>query len=173
MKTPQPRWIRIAQLGDVDPITYGGYFVYRDRTNAYAPEAEVLIEPADDEQKEGWTLYRFILDRCTYIDGVLSDNPHHPDHAVWFADYLTTIAVSAGRTRDEMIADFTDADPIRRAHAYQDIGHAFGWHDIYQYPRIYSKRSDLPRRIRRYRDDSRRQQSRGQVQTETTAAPTP
>lgn len=31
METRQPLWTRIANLGDVNPIEYGGFFVYVDR----------------------------------------------------------------------------------------------------------------------------------------------
>lgn len=43
METKQPRWKLVAQLGDVHPIDYGGYFVYRDTTGVYEEEAEVLM----------------------------------------------------------------------------------------------------------------------------------
>ena len=43
METKQPKWKLIAQLGDVNPIDYGGYFIYEDETGVYPPEGEKLL----------------------------------------------------------------------------------------------------------------------------------
>ncbi len=46
MRCPdQPKWKLLANLGDANPIDYGGYFVYRDETGVYRDEAEKLISP--------------------------------------------------------------------------------------------------------------------------------
>lgn len=76
--TQQPTWKLIANLGDVHPIDYGGYFVYVDETGTYEAEAELLEVPEDEDRT--YRVYRFILDRCTLTNGVLSDNKFHPDH---------------------------------------------------------------------------------------------
>lgn len=109
----QPEWKFIANLGDVNPIDYGGFFVYVDQTGVYDPEVEVLelVEGDDDDEfdeddelvTEGnmvWETNRFSLEQFTYglikddkfvpltelhPEGILSDNKFHPDHAVWFA----------------------------------------------------------------------------------------
>ena len=86
MKTAQPVWKLLANIGDVHPIEYGGYFVFVDETGVYPPEAELLISPDSDDAPEGWVAYRFILDPCTYVDGILSDNHFHPELPAWFAD---------------------------------------------------------------------------------------
>ena len=49
----QPVWSCIANLGDVNPIDYGGYFVYIDTTGVYPPEAELLIAPSDNDDDDG------------------------------------------------------------------------------------------------------------------------
>ena len=145
--TRQPRWKRLANLGDVNPVEYGGYFIYLDRTGVYPPEAELL--ETDEADHPTWQLHRFILDRCTYIDGVLSDNAYHPSLPAWFAAGLGNVASTAGSTRDELIAQLCSEDPIQRAMAYRDIGMYHGFDNFDAYPRTYTKRSELPRRIRR------------------------
>lgn len=122
--TPQPDWELIAQLGDVNPLDYGGYFVYRDRNGNYPEVAEYLDVDGDYVEEATYTVYRFILERCMYLNGVLSDNPYHTDHAVWFADGITR----------ENAADFCSPDPVVRAHAYREIAEVWGWHGFDHYP---------------------------------------
>jgi hypothetical protein len=79
----QPVWKLLANLGDISPFDYGGYFVYLDETGMYPEEAELLElenENEEDEEKIRYTVRRFVLERCTLVDGVLSDNKFHPDH---------------------------------------------------------------------------------------------
>jgi len=133
MATEQPKWKRIANLGDVNPVDYGGYFIEVDETGVYEAEAMWLVAPETDSGK--WIAYRFILERCKVTDGVLSDNPYHPTYPVWFAKELEAVATSMGTTADKLRADFCSADPITRARAYQDIGEYFGWENFDHYPR--------------------------------------
>ena len=65
----QPAWECIAQLGDKNPIDHGGYWILRDTTGVYAEEAELLLVPDDDDRE--YTIYRFTLDRCTFVNGVV------------------------------------------------------------------------------------------------------
>src|SRR5215475_15130359 len=101
METKQPKWRRVANLGDVNPVEYGGYFIDVDETGVYAPEATWLEAPDDepeDAASESWTAYRFILEQCTQsIDGVLSDNQYHPEAPAWFAESLDAVASCVGR----------------------------------------------------------------------------
>lgn len=152
----QPKWRRIANLGDVNPINYGGFFVYIDLTGVYAPEAEVLITNEVAGDCDSWTIYRFILEPCTYtVDsgyeggGVLSDNPYHPMYAVWFADKLESIAETMGTAREELIKLFCSDKAIDRAEAWRMVGDYFGYDNLDQYPWTCTRRADLPRRIRR------------------------
>jgi hypothetical protein len=145
--TKQPQWKRIANLGDVNPVEYGGYFVYTDRTKVYPPEAELLRTP--DDGGEGWTIHRFILDRCTFVDGVLSDNAYHPELPTWFAKDLAAVASFIGSTELDLINGLCSDDPIDRASAYRAIGEYHGFDNFDGYPRQYTKRSELPRRILR------------------------
>lgn len=141
----QPNWKLIAQLGDVHPIDYGGYFVYEDTTGVYVPEAELLISPDDDEGQ--WLVYRFRLNRCTLMDGVLSDNKYHPDCAAWFAKpdreratrpqdttYLSNVADYCGMTLEEMHRLFISESPVERAHGYRAVGDYHGFENLDSYP---------------------------------------
>jgi|SRR5215475_9629933 len=147
METKQPKWRRVANLGDVNPVEYGGYFIDVDETGVYPPEATYLDAPEDepeDATSEAWTAYRFILEPCTYVDGVLSDNPFHPDHAAWFAESLDAVASCVGRDVAEIRADLCGADPCRRADAYRDIASYHGWDNFDSYP-VRLTRADAER----------------------------
>lgn len=149
--TKQPRWKRVANLGDVNPLDYGGLFVYVDQTGVYAPEMERIENVNDEDPKQGWIVHRVVLEPCTYDyeTGILSDNPFHPQHAVWFADDLGRIADFTGVTVKELIEEFLSTDPIKRANAWRSALDYHGWDNGDSYPRTYLKKSDLPRRLRR------------------------
>lgn len=121
MKTQQPTWEPVANLGDANPIDNGGFFVLRDTTGVYPPEA-VSLEPSG----RGWIAYRITLDPVTLTDGVLSDNRFHPLHPVWWSDRLQSIASTVGRTPADLTADFLSSDPLQRAEAYRALLYSFG-----------------------------------------------
>lgn len=133
----QPNWELVANLGDVNPIDYGGYFVYRDTTGVYPPEAELLIAPDEEPEnpsKAAWITYRFILEPCTLVDGILSDNKFHPQHAAWFARDLKAVAGCCGYALDELVLMFLSADPCDRAHAWRAVGDYHGFDNLDSYP---------------------------------------
>lgn len=157
----QPKWKLVANLGDVHPLEYGGYFVYVDETDVYEAEGELLLEPTEDACGQcreevchndydeciydctchNYTVYRFSLERCTLIDGILSDNKFHLDFMAWFgyrdADRpqdsdLNDVAKSADMPT---IADMLcSSDLIERAKAYQAIGEYHGFENLDAYP---------------------------------------
>lgn len=139
----QPVWKYLANLGDATPLLYGGLFVYTDETGVYPPEAELLLEPADDidvdSPKARWTVFRFILEPCTYINGVLSDNKYHPNKAAWFAKDLPSLASFIGMELETLISLFTSADPCQRAHAWQSVGDYWGFDNLDSYPEKYTR----------------------------------
>lgn len=113
----------IANLGDVDPIEYGGFFVFENG------DIEFWIEPEDqDSDSAEWQVYRWTADKCTYVDGVLSDNEFHPEIAAWFAckGGLESIAQSMDYPLDELIADFQSDDLIKRGNAYRAVSDYHG-----------------------------------------------
>ena len=147
----QPVWECIAQLGDKNPIDHGGYWILRDTTGVYTEEAELLVVP-DDEDRE-YTIYRFTLDRCTFINGVLSDNKFHPEHAAWWAKpederkarpqdttYLKNIADFIGMEVDELADHFCSEDALKRAAAYRAVGDYHGFDNLDDYPLTMTRR---------------------------------
>lgn len=155
--TAQPRWRCIAQLGDANPLDYGGFFVLVDDTGVYPPEVE-RVEPTDsDDEDSALTVHRFILEPCTYIDGVLSDNRFHPESPAWFAnpdskrdgvDPLACLASHVGRSIDDLRADFLSDDPVRRAEAWRTVGDYYGWENLDSYP-LTLTRSEAKQRYRK------------------------
>jgi hypothetical protein len=146
----QPVWKEIANLGDVDPIDHDGYFVFVDETGVYPAEAERLESPPDDgdmwDDETGdysnsarWIVHRFSLDRCTFTDGVLSDNRFHPDHPAWFADDLESAASCMDFGEPDLRTAFCSDDPIRRANAYRAVGDYHGFDNLDSYPLTLSR----------------------------------
>lgn len=151
MKTNQPVWQFVANLGDANPLAHGGFFVYSDRTGKYAPEC-VLLEPKegeDDPRDPGmfWSVRRFSCDACTFQNGVLSDNRFHPTLAAWFADRLEAMADTFGTTSADLIALFTSDKPLDRAEAWRTVGEYFGYDNLDSYP-IKLMRKDVFNRYR-------------------------
>lgn len=144
----QPEWKFIVNLGDADPINHGGAFVYEDKTGAYPPELELL--QADDElDAEEWAVHRIVLEPCTYIDGVLSENPYHKDNPAWFADSLDGVARVNGMETAELIRLLCSDDATDRAFGYLALAH---YHDIANfdaYPLKLQGRKELRQRYRR------------------------
>lgn len=132
----QPVWKCVAQLGDVNPLDHGGYWIFVDETGVYAPEAEWLEVP-DIDDAGGLNVrraYRFILEPCTFQNEILSDNPYHPDYPVWFANRLDQLANFAGMEVPELIALFCAENPLERAEAWRVVGSYFGFHELDNYP---------------------------------------
>ena len=131
----QPISKLVGQLGDATPTEYGGYWVFVDETGVYAPEGELL--EVDDETGRG-TVWRFVLEDCTFIDGILSDNKYHPNKPAWFADKLDSIA----RYNDipNLIERLASTDPLDRARGWRAIGDYCGFENLDSYPLELSRR---------------------------------
>jgi hypothetical protein len=134
MTTNQPLWRRIANLGDVNPVEYGGFFVYIDRRGVYQPEVE-LLEAMEEYGGKGWETYRAIIEK-------------NPEQEWWYSK-LDDVARSCGQDADEYRATLAGDDVIAKARVYQDMIGYFGAHEFDSYPRQYEKRSELPRRFKR------------------------
>lgn len=132
MATQQPEWELVGTIGDRNPVEYGGGYVFRDKTGVYAPEVE-WIEPYDDSVPSVM-VYRVPMERHTYVDGILSDNPYHPDKAVWYADDLQFVCRYCGCDCDELIGNLCGDDPVARAWAYETLASYHGWHEFDHYP---------------------------------------
>ena len=130
----QPTWKLIANLGDSSPLDYGGRFVFVDETGVYSPEVEVVELTDETDGAEQWETRRYPLDRCTYVSGVLSDNPFHPDHAAWFAGSIEQIAATSGTDAASLIADLCGDSATARALAYAAIEQYHGVENFDSYP---------------------------------------
>ena len=122
MKTNQPSWHCIINLGDATPEDHGGAFVLVDKRGIYAPELWVL-EPGEEEG-EGATLCRFSLDLCTRCKGnenSLSDNRFHNDLPAWFgkAEDLESAASTFGLSSYKLHDLLSNSCPIERAEGYR------------------------------------------------------
>lgn len=149
MITSQPIWKFIDNLGDANPIEWGGYFIYEDDTGVYCPEGEELIHfspKENDSGKDVWHIYRFALEKC--IQHVtwpytLSDNPYHPNKPAWFApnkeeienrpqdgDKLKLMAESVGISEEELRQMFCSWNTLIRARAWELVGHQYGFENL-------------------------------------------
>lgn len=173
MRTNQPEWKFVANLGDAHPIDHGGFFVFEDTTGVYAPEAELLESPDSDDGT--WTVYRFSLDKCTLtltkplrphamaMDGyVLSNNKFHPEMPAWFAKpeleylmrpqdttYLSCVAKCHGVDLDELRRMFCSDNILERAMAYRAVGDFHGFENFDSYPLTFTERAEVEKRYPR------------------------
>ena len=148
----QPKWECIANLGDVNPIDHGGLFVFVDKTGAYPPEVECLEEPQESEAQV-WIVYRFVLEPCTYINGILSDNPYHPEIPALFArDYrLRDMAEAVGLSAADFAYLFCSDDAVTRARAWREVGLAWGFDELDDCPLNLSRQETWGRYSSRIR----------------------
>lgn len=128
----QPQWKTVCNVGDVNPVDYSGGIVQVDETGVYAPEC-TWIEAGESED-DPVTVYQFILEPCTFINGILSDNRFHPQHPVWFQDSLQTFADNFGESLDWIVEKFTSDDPAERAFAWLEVAQHWGFHELDSYP---------------------------------------
>ncbi len=54
----------------------------------------------------------------TYINGVLSANPYHPEDAVWYADQIADIARTCSKEPQELVDALCSHDARERAEGY-------------------------------------------------------
>ncbi len=157
--TRQPNWQLVANLGDVNPIDYGGQFVYIDLNGEYEPELEVLEVFDEDSDRPIWQVFRFILSKCTYINGILSDNKYHPDKSAWFAKskaeraarpqdttYLENVANSMDYPEEDMVRDLCGDNVIARAMAYKAIADYHGLDNFDSYPLQFTNMAEVEAR---------------------------
>ena len=128
----QPDWKYRANLGDTNPLDHGGFFVFEDKTGVYPPEAEILEVPEDEDGE--YTVYRFALEPCTYIDGVLSDNKYHPECPAWFASDIEDVSRSVGNAVEELIECLCSTGTLSRADGYRDLIGYHGPQNFDNYP---------------------------------------
>jgi hypothetical protein len=132
-------------MGDVNPIDHGGQWVLRDKTGVYCPELEILEVPEDEDGV--YVIYRLLLEPCTFVNGVLSDNKYHPDLCAWWATTpermaarpqdgkgLISVSESQGWSMNDLIAGFCSDDPEKRAWSYMALVSHHGAYSFDQEP---------------------------------------
>jgi len=138
MKTKQPSYWCIENIGDVDPLEHGGGFVLVDRTGVYDPELHIL-EVDDNYKYELTSIELEPLIRIKAEDGFhgLSDNKFHPELPAWFGDVknLQAIADYSGRPYYALLDSFLSGCPVERALAYMDAVRYFGAENFNSEPR--------------------------------------
>ncbi len=132
METKQPVWKCIGHIGDIDPITYGGGFIYIDETNVYGPEL-TYFEPATDEGRQETETRENTPLKVYRI--MLESGPRE-----WFYSELDSIASFTGRELVDVQADANSNDPVRIALLYSDLIHYFGPSEFDSYPETMTER---------------------------------
>lgn len=133
MPTKQPKWKLVAQMGDANPLEYGGYFIYVDETGIYPPEGEWVEVICHEKKPSTYRAYRFILENCTLTEGILSDNPYHPLHPTWFSYNLQSIANFIGMTLENLTNLFLSDIATARAIAWRAVGEYHGFENLDSY----------------------------------------
>ena len=140
----------IANLGDKNPLSYGGYFIYEDahttsrpghkrwRAQDWSPKevrySAVLLVPVDDAP---YLVYRFELECLKLVGGFLvpmryDPSWHHPleKYDEWFSDSIPKMAAYAGVSEDELRKAFTSQNPHELAFAYELVGNYHGLENL-------------------------------------------
>lgn len=146
----QPKWKMVANLGDATPLDYGGAFVFVDETGVYPPEMVYWDDQSNYPEETPITVYRFSMDKCTFIDAVLSDNEFNPDHPAWFADSLDDVSRTSSVPVSDLSAWLCSDDAIDRGRAYLEILGHHGVENFDRYPNTYD-REELADSIRRWK----------------------
>jgi hypothetical protein len=157
--TLQPVWAYRFNLGDANPVDHGGFFVFEDTTGAYPPEAVYLTDTGEEDEygdPAGWIAYRLVLEPCTYVNGILSDNRFHPDKPAWFAGtederkarpqdttYLANVASYADYPDDSLARAFCSEELHERANAWRAVGEYHGFDNLDSYPLTFTDREEL------------------------------
>lgn len=140
MKTKQPSFWCIANIGDASPTLHGGKFILVDRTGTYNP-VMLILEPQDPEPsyEDPETFRRYIVELEPTIRSSktsLSDNRFHPHCEAWFGNQasLESIASSIDLTASDLMNMFLACCPLQRATAYNAVIDYWGVENFDHYP---------------------------------------
>ena len=142
--TRQPEWKFAGHIGDVDPIAYGGGFVYSDVSGNFYPPEMSWFEPSDDnlwhnlEEKTPVTVYRLVLDRGVFwTRGSYHERwgkyNRYQYKEWWFRD-LPALSRSTGIDETELWKAAMFGDTMERAWLYYSLIGYFGPHEFDSYP---------------------------------------
>lgn len=129
MKTQQPSYWCVENIGDVDPFEHGGGFVLVDRTGTYDPEL-LILEVEDDGRRWLTAIELEPLTRINSEDGLheLSDNKFHPEIKAWFGNSqsLKQLSDFSGRPYYALLESFLSSCPVERALVYMNAVSYYG-----------------------------------------------
>lgn len=134
-KTLQPEWRNVGEFSPTDNIKT---VVFEDLTGNYQPEIHLSLFYGGDIESRTIVCERYtiVCEKCTYINGILSDNKFHPDKPAWFADSVNDFCDFQGVEREKFIQDITGEDVMNRAHAWYMIGNYHGFDNLDAYPDV-------------------------------------
>lgn len=134
----QPNWKIIGQVGDINPVGYGGGWVLVDTTGVYDPELE-YYEP-DLECAYRFSLEQqavspsgFLLSARTYGNQAALPCPID-QYESWFSENLDQVASTIDLPVDELIKLLCSDDPMDLAAGYQALVMFYGWEEFDGYP---------------------------------------
>lgn len=140
----------LANLGDVDYIEHGGFFVF-ESTPPDLPCIEILVEPDEDGPQE-WLSYLIEMEPHTYTadgqdlptnftSGILSDNQFHKSTAAWYADDLESVAETTDYPNGVagLRTDLCSGKPEIQAGAYQALVSYYGPYEFDQSPEVFTQ----------------------------------
>jgi len=130
MKTNQPVWKYLGNLGDATPLDYGGALVMEDTTGVYPPELWIY----DADTRERSTVILEPVKPCPELPNQYGDNKFHPNHPAWWSDKLASIAETAGMVPEELAELLCSMESMERAHGYQVLIAHHGVFEFDQYP---------------------------------------
>jgi hypothetical protein len=131
--TSQPRWHVAANLGDVNPLDYGGLFILIDSTGIYDPE----LWRFDSDSMQ---LHRFSIKQChRTITGEIGDNNYHPNLAAWFGSAESLRSVSSFAGNQDLPRHLCGSNVIDRAFAYMALCGYHGKDNFDSYPDMLTR----------------------------------
>lgn len=132
----------IGHLGDVNPVEHNGAVVLVDPEFPDRPELEVIVNLSESGATgdNHIKIFRFEIRRCTFVDGVLSDNEYHPEHPAWFAKHIESVEHCNGYEAGHLVEALCSEDLMARAQAYYDLLHFFGEEEFDSDPVLMSEK---------------------------------
>jgi hypothetical protein len=125
METKQPKWKIVGHVGDVDPISYGGGFVFIDETGIYPPEL-AWFEPATDEE---WH-EKGEESKLEYFRVVLEKDSSRE----WWYSRLNEITSFLGVSLEELQTAAKSENPLTLAQLYSSLIAFYGAEEFDSYP---------------------------------------
>ena len=129
----QPQWKYIGTIGDCDPITYGGGFVYVDVLGNYSPEI-AWFEPETDDKS--WQEHGDQIP--VVISRILIEKDSTEEW--WYRD-LDVLSRVIGKPLEELQQMANSNCTMEKALLYMDLLCFFGSYQFDQEPQVISEKT--------------------------------